>query len=483
MDFRILLLVILLNAGGCLGESVSVSCSPQPICALQESAVNLICSYPNIAIKTVFWFSFKQKAKWRNEGHPEDLALDSDYAGRVSTESTSSKSTLTIRELRERDSGEYHLMIITEQGEKHLSPRAVSLTVTDLQVTKKTSNSLTCSTSCPLTFARKRYFWYKNGQFTRKDTNYSNPFILSSDEDKGSYSCSVYGYNSILSSPLCVSDETCWNVTYTDRRVCVLEGSSVDFPCTYTYPSENTFINAFWHYKMSKQEQMDLRMEEQFAGRVDFIEDKEGNCTLRMRDLRERDSGDYYFRIITNPEKGKFTALQVRVISSTASDDHTVTLMCSSTCTLSNNPTYIWYKNGEPVTNKLTRDNKLYLKCGEAVTNYSCAVRGHEKLRSPDQTFSNPCRGSPEMSKNAMVGAIVGASLFLVLILIIAAVWMWRRKSRPAKDHGSPQQSSQDVLHYSSIHFSHSCTEESESSRCPRDNTERVQYAAVKFKR
>ncbi|KAL7833953.1 hypothetical protein AOLI_G00289130 [Acnodon oligacanthus] len=490
MDFRILLLVILLNAGGNLCESVSVSCSPQTICALQESAVKLTCSYPNIAIKTVFWFSFKQKAKWRNETHPEDVALDSDYAGRVSTESTDSNSTLILRDLRKRDSGEYHLMIITEQAEKHLSSTAVSLTVTDLQVQRNRPNSLTCSTSCALTFAHQRYFWYKNGQFTGKDTNYSDPFILSSDdEDKGSYSCSVYGYNSILSSPLCVSKQTCWNVTYTDRRLCVLEGSSVEFPCTYTYPSDD-LKKTFWHYKY-KQEQTDLCQEEQFTGRVQHFGAVGKNCTLRMTDLRERDSGDYYFRIITKAEKGKFsgkpgiilkvTALQVRVISSTASDDHTVTLMCSSTCTLPNNPTYIWYKNGQPVTNKLSRDNKLYLKCSEAVGSYFCAVRGREELRSPDQTLSDPCLGTPEMSKNVMVGAIVGASVFL--ILIIAAAWMWRRKSRPAKDHGSPQQTSQDVLHYSSIHFSRSCTEESESSRCPRDNTECVQYAAVKFKR
>ncbi|XP_017568695.2 uncharacterized protein LOC108436608 isoform X1 [Pygocentrus nattereri] len=482
------------SVSGCLGESVSVSCSHQTICALQESAVNLICSYPNIAIRTVFWFSFKQKAKWRNETHPEDLALDSDYAGRVSAESTDSKSTLTIKDLRVRDSGDYHLMIITEQGEKHLSiSTAVSLTVTDLQV-KKQTNSLTCSTSCALPApARQRYFWYKNGQFTGKYTDYHDPFPLSSDgDDKGSYSCSVYGYNSIRSSPLCVSDGNCWNVTYTDRRVCVLEGSSVDFPCTYTCPSNYHLNNIFWHYDRSKKEEMDLRGEQQFAGRVEFIGAAGRNCTLRINNLRERDSGDYYFRIITNIETGKFsgrpgiivnvTALQVRVISSTVLDDQTVTLMCSSTCTLPNNPTYMWYKNGQPVTNKHTRDNKLYLKCSEDTGSYSCAVRGHEELRSPDQTLSD-CLGGPEMSKNAMVGATVGASLFLVLILIIAALWMWRRKSRPAKDHGGPRQSSQDILHYSSIHFSHSCTEESESSRSPRDNTELVQYAAVKFKR
>ncbi|XP_036418543.1 sialoadhesin-like [Colossoma macropomum] len=289
-------------------------------------------------------------------------------------------------------------MIITEQGEKHLSSTAVSLTVTDLQVKRNRPNSLTCSTSCSLTFARQRYFWYKNGQFTGKNTDYSDPFVLSSG-DEGSYSCSVYGYNSIFSSPLCISGKSCWSVTYKDRRVCVLEGSSVDFPCTYSYPSDIKVSDAFWHYSWSKEEPKDLRKEKQFAGRVAYIWDKEKNCTLRMSDVRKRDNGEYHFQIITYSQKGQFsgkpgvilsvTDLQVRVIFSTESHGQTVILMCSSTCTLPNNPTYIWYKNGQPVSNKLTRDNKLYLKCSENAGNYSCAVGGHEKLRSPDQTLSD----------------------------------------------------------------------------------------------
>ncbi|KAL7831368.1 hypothetical protein SRHO_G00308710 [Serrasalmus rhombeus] len=168
-------------------------------------------------------------------------------------------------------------MIITEQGEKHLSPTAVSLTVTGLQVKQNRPKALTCSTSCTLTSVQQHFLWYKNGGYTGKDTDYNEPFILSSN-NKGGYTCSVFGYNNIRSSPL---------------------------------------------------------------------------------------------------------SLKVRVISSTESDGPTVTLMCSSTCTLPNNPTYIWYKNGQPVTNKHTRHNKLYLKCSEDTGNYSCAVRGHEQLRSP----------------------------------------------------------------------------------------------------
>ncbi|KAI4897597.1 hypothetical protein NFI96_032133, partial [Prochilodus magdalenae] len=192
-----------ISVPGCLCGSASVSCSPQAICALQDTRVKLICSYSNTNPKTVFWFSSKQKAKWRNEEHPEDLALDMDYSGRVNTESTKSSSTLTISDLRVEDSGEYHLMMVTQQGEKVLSSSAVNLTVTDLQVKEGLqagSKALTCSTSCSL--PRQRYYWYRNGQYTGKDTNYSDPYILRSG-DKGSYSCSAYGYNSIPSHPLC----------------------------------------------------------------------------------------------------------------------------------------------------------------------------------------------------------------------------------------------------------------------------------------
>ncbi|KAG7313786.1 hypothetical protein KOW79_021600 [Hemibagrus wyckioides] len=64
----------------------------------------------------------------------------------------------------------------------------------------------------------------------------------------------------------------------------------------------------------------------------------------------------------------------------------TVTLSCITSCTLSNSPTYLWYKNRQPVTDKLTKHNKLYLFFSEDAGNYSCAVKGREDLRSPEQT-------------------------------------------------------------------------------------------------
>ncbi|XP_058237743.1 uncharacterized protein LOC131347597 [Hemibagrus wyckioides] len=57
-----------------------------------------------------------------------------------------------------------------------------------------------------------------------------------------------------------------------------------------------------------------------------------------------------------------------------------IKLNCITTCSLSNNPTYIWYKNRQRVTDQ--DRNELYVSSGNAGS-YSCAVRGHEELRSP----------------------------------------------------------------------------------------------------
>ncbi|KAF5889559.1 sialoadhesin-like isoform X1, partial [Clarias magur] len=58
------------------------------------------------------------------------------------------------------------------------------------------------------------------------------------------------------------------------------------------------------------------------------------------------------------------------------------TLSSITTCTLSNNPTYIWYKNGQRVTEQDRNNKYLDVSSGDAGS-YSCAVRGHEDLRSP----------------------------------------------------------------------------------------------------
>ncbi|XP_076874564.1 uncharacterized protein LOC143524933 isoform X2 [Brachyhypopomus gauderio] len=488
---------------------VTVTCYPQAVCALQGSQQSVRCYYQRDITK-VFWFSPKQKDKWRNEDHPEDLVLDSDYAGRVSyTETPRTSSTLTITDLRERDSGEYHLMLFTGTGEKYHSSTAVRLTVSALQVKMAPDLlkwngerlSLTCSPSCKL--ASNTYiYWYKNEQY-HKTSYYTNDPLVLSGANEGRYSCSVADHDDIRSTVACVSREVCWSVSYTDRRVCVVEGSSVEFPCTYSHPSDEKVNHTFWFYVRPKEDPQDLSLEEQFAGRVEFVGDKERSCTLRIRDLRKSDSGEYRFRFSTKGgEKfsGKpgvilnVTDLQVRVSSTPVSEGQSVTLGCSTTCTLSYNPTYIWYKNGQRVTHNPTKHNKLYLESADSGDGlqYACAL-GEE---------------------STVLQVTVGMAIGLALLLIMGALWVWKKKSTSDEKHRSSEvngqhdtshvydnvpavaltsDSSRDAacddennLHYFSIHFPHSQAQEV-SPTTPKlhhnsleEETE-VQYASVTF--
>ncbi|XP_035377040.1 sialoadhesin-like [Electrophorus electricus] len=202
--------------------------------------------------------------------------------------------------------------------------------------------------------------------------------------------------------------------------MCAVEGSSVELPCTYSYPSDEKVEHTFWYYVRPNEDPQDLSQEEEFTGRVEYVGDAEKNCTLRIRELRKSDSGEYRFRFSTSTERGKFsgkpgvivnvTDLQVKVSPTPRSEGQTVTLGCSTICTLPNNPTYIWYKNRQPVTNKPTKHNKLYLELaeGEGGLQYSCALGGPEEST---------------MSKHVTVGVAV----CLALILITGALWMCKR--------------------------------------------------------
>ncbi|KAG7313761.1 hypothetical protein KOW79_000021 [Hemibagrus wyckioides] len=214
-------------------------------------------------------------------------------------------------------------MLITDKGEKYVSSAGVTLTVTDLQVIRHyKSQALICHTSCHLTFAANVYYWYKD-QYIQDNKDTQGTFPLSNDEE--------------------------------------------DFK--------------------------DLKHE--FTNRVEYVK-QDRNCTLKMNQLRKKDSGEYRLRVVytSNRISGRpgvvlnVTDLQVRLSHYAGSSEErtTVTLSCITSCTLSNSPTYLWYKNGQPVTDKLTKHNKLYLFFSEDAGNYSCAVKGREDLRSPEQT-------------------------------------------------------------------------------------------------
>ncbi|KAL6482192.1 hypothetical protein MHYP_G00102720 [Metynnis hypsauchen] len=64
-------------------------------------------------------------------------------------------------------------------------------------------------------------------------------------------------------------------------------------------------------------------------------------------------------------------------------EGETADLTCNTTCSLTD-PTFIWYKDGRPLTTKTTKNNQLHLQTvsSEDAGSYSCAVRGSQHLNS-----------------------------------------------------------------------------------------------------
>ncbi|XP_067272226.1 sialoadhesin-like [Pseudorasbora parva] len=484
-----LILILLHITGSRTLDRLNVFCSQERICAVKGYQASLKCFYSNINIKTVFWFSQKQSSNWRKNDEAEDLTLDSDYSGRVKQENEYDHSTLTISDLRERDSGEYQLMFIMKDGVKRLSSDAVNLTVTDLRVRMNPATTdprdqrvkLICDSSCT---SGVLYYWMKDGQYYRYTA--SRDMFVSPSTDAGRYCCSLDGNLKHLSSSVCISNDHCWDVTYTSRRVCALMGSTVDISCTYTHPSGYSVNKTFWHY-VRPGDFKDLREEDQFAGRVEYV----GN-TLRIKELKSSDSGEYQFRFITDRTEGKYsgspgvilTVTDLMVISSPKiiSGRQEVILICSTKCTLSDKQTYIWNKNGRQVTDGFTKDNKLYLDSvsNEELQEYSCAVGDGEE-------------------STALRNTAVGLCVFLSLALI-GVLWYRRRKCTLSKTHSRVEKeevldntASSDLtqkadadqdIQYSSISFKRKDASSIPTELCETDTTETedVHYSTVKFK-
>ncbi|XP_071002414.1 B-cell receptor CD22-like [Oncorhynchus clarkii lewisi] len=193
-----------------------------------------------------------------------------------------------------------------------------------------------------------------------------------------------------------VLSQNVWSVTYTTQSICTLKGSTVDLSCSYTYPS-GTVTSTFWFIKKYDVEiYVNLINDRNYNGRVTYHSDTTNGHTLRITDLRESDSATYKFRFITDQTGGKYfgypgvtlsvTGLLVKVTPATVTEGQKVTLTCSTTCTLGDNPTYVWYKNGH-VTTKST---SLFLNpvSSEDAGRYSCSVEGHEDLHSVEETLT-----------------------------------------------------------------------------------------------
>ncbi|KAL1005548.1 hypothetical protein UPYG_G00060530 [Umbra pygmaea] len=381
-------------------KCIKVIYTKRRICVLKGTSVDISCTYDGYNdVTSSLWFSPKQSGRWRNMLIPEDLTTDPGYAGRVEYPDQESRSyrgpsTLRITDVREEDSAEYRFTFKTHNVEWGQSLHGTTLTVTGVQVTMTPPTvsegqavTLTCRTTCSLT-DNPTYTWYKNGQ------PHSHTYSLYVDQfrDADSYSCAVRGHEHIQSPAVC---KMCWSVIYTHQNICTLKGTTVDIPCSYKYPSYHEVIKAFWFTKWeSGKEPEDLSLVLGYDGRIEYRGDKKNDCTLRITNLTLTDTAQYMFRFITNGGRAAGTPVSLNITDIVLEMDHAsvsegdrVTLTCRTKCTLDPIPEYIWYKNRQPIENTLTPVYNLSVTSEDA-GRYSCAVKGHEDIRSTEKTLT-----------------------------------------------------------------------------------------------
>ncbi|KAM9490055.1 sialic acid-binding Ig-like lectin 13 isoform 2-T2 [Salvelinus alpinus] len=170
-----------------------------------------------------------------------------------------------------------------------------------------------------------------------------------------------------------------WSVTYTTQSICTLKGSTVKMSCSYTYPS-GTVTTTFWFTKNDAvKNYVNLRDDPDYKGRMIYRSDRMNGHTLKITDLRESDSAEYKFKFITDQTGGRYsgypgvtlsvTDLQVKVTTTWWS----MTLTCYTTCTLTGNPTYIWYRNSKIVQEDSSPSYSVYFNTEDS---FYCAVKG-----------------------------------------------------------------------------------------------------------
>ncbi|XP_061095318.1 B-cell receptor CD22-like isoform X2 [Conger conger] len=183
-----------------------------------------------------------------------------------------------------------------------------------------------------------------------------------------------------------------WRVTYTPETICGLKGSSVDMRCSYLYPKSHTVQKTFWFIHQNPIPELDdLSLDPEYSDRVEYLGNKKNNCTFRINQLRESDREAYHFRFLTNREDSRYTgrpgltlevtALRVIMYPDTVTEGQSVTLTCSTTCTLTGLPAFTWYRDRSPLS--FTTQTHQLTASSEDGGRYSCAVKGYGHLPSP----------------------------------------------------------------------------------------------------
>ncbi|KAL7852123.1 hypothetical protein SRHO_G00179080 [Serrasalmus rhombeus] len=183
-----------------------------------------------------------------------------------------------------------------------------------------------------------------------------------------------------------------WSVKYNQQEICALNGSTVFMNGTFTHPEHLTVTEKFWVIDPALNPSWpDMSQNPDYSGRVEYLGDEQKLVSLKLSDVMKKDEHEYCVRIKTDQEMQKYlgrpgvrlNVTELHIKAEEVTEGETADLTCKTTCNLTD-PTFIWYKNGRPLTTKTIKNNQLHLQTvsSEDAGSYSCAVGGSQHLRS-----------------------------------------------------------------------------------------------------
>ncbi|KAE8300501.1 hypothetical protein D5F01_LYC00642 [Larimichthys crocea] len=365
---------------------------------------------------------------------------------------------------------------------------------------------LTCGTSCPLIDAQTAYKWYQGGNYLY---NSGQQFFVTTFSDEG-HSCAVNNHEDLHSAQVCPDDENCWSVNYVSRRICALQGSSVNISSEYLHPENQQPKSKCW-YKIKRSVEEDAEELIKAAVRVEYHDNMKNHHILTINDLKKSDSAEYKFRLQKVAKEWKqsvlpgvtlvVTALTVKFASSAVvTEGQRVTLTCSTSCPLSDNTNYIWYLNSRPLTLPENQHKQLVLDpvSSQHAGRYSCAVKTHNILSSFEKTLTVHSN-TGKWTAAAAAGGVAG----LLLIITLAVFFGFRRKRASSQSPGtetsdnleqlnpgpvyeevSAQPKEQHDPYYSRVHFTQNHTDPLYSMVQPHEHQEQLHepYAVISIR-
>lgn len=93
-------------------------------------------------------------------------------------------------------------------------------------------------------------------------------------------------------------DNDCEAVNYVSRRICALEGSSVNISSQYSHPNNQRPKSKYW-FRIKRSGEKDAENLTEAAGHVEYHDNMKNHHTLTINNLKESDSAEYRFRLQT----------------------------------------------------------------------------------------------------------------------------------------------------------------------------------------